>query len=288
MAPSLAGRLAYPCGMDAVAFLWRAARCGLAMLLPLVTGALPAFAEPVDVELVIAVDTSSSMKSEELRLQRSGYAAAFRSREVVDAIRDGLHGRVAVTYVEWGASGSRRVIVPWTLVSGAEEARRVAETLERTDIESLYQTSIAGAIRYGQRAIEENDFDGHRRVIDISGDGPNNQGGLVSASRDGAIGAGITINGLPLMLRDNVLSAEGASLDAYYADCVIGGPSAFLLPVRDWAQFPDAVRRKLVLELAGYPVERAAGGDDARVWKAAGAGTDCTIGERLWWGMEPG
>lgn len=275
--------------MNAVASYWRAALSGLALCVPLITSAISAASEPVDVQLVIAVDTSSSMKSAELQLQRQGYAAAFRSREVIDAITDGAYGRVAVTYVEWGASGSRRLIVPWTMIGGVEDAHRVADLLERATVKSLFQTSISGAIRYGQRVLRDNDFDSNRRVIDISGDGPNNQGGLVTISRDAAIGEGITINGLPLMLRGNVLSRNDLSLDDYYADCVIGGPRSFLLPVRDWDQFPDAVRRKLVLELAGGP---AIGAPDepreARIWKIASGGADCTIGEALWrgWNQE--
>lgn len=271
--------------MNAVARYWRAALSGLALCVPLFTSAISAASEPVDVELVIAVDTSSSMKTAELQLQRRGYAAAFRSREVIDAIADGVHGRVAVTYVEWGASGSRRLIVPWTMIGGAEDARQVADMLERATVKNLFQTSIAGAIRYGRRALRENEFNGDRRVIDISGDGPNNQGGLVTMARDSAIDEGITINGLPLMLPGNVLSRHDLSLDDYYADCVIGGPRSFLLPGRDWDQFPDAVRRKLVLELAegpetGAPEEPA----DARILKISSGGADCTIGEALWRG----
>ncbi|MEX0956108.1 MAG: DUF1194 domain-containing protein [Rhizobiaceae bacterium] len=275
--------------MNAVARYLRAALSGLIFAAPLITSATSAASEPVDVELVIAVDTSSSMKTVELQLQRQGYAAAFRSREVIDAIADGVYGRVAVTYVEWGASGSRRVIVPWTMIGGGEDAHQVADMLEKATVKSLFQTSIAGAIRYGQRALRENDFDSNRRVIDISGDGPNNQGGLVTISRDVAIGEGITINGLPLMLPGNVLSRNDLSLDEYYADCVIGGPRSFLLPVRDWDQFPDAVRRKLVLELAGGPATAAPSEPvKARMWKTSSGVADCTIGEALWrgWSQE--
>ena len=273
--------------MNAVARSWRAALSGLTFAIPLLTSAISAASEPVDVELVIAVDTSSSMKTVELQLQRQGYAAAFRSREVIDAIADGVHGRVAVTYVEWGASGSRRLIVPWTMIAGAEDARQVADMLEKATVKNLFQTSISGAIRYGQRVLRENDFEGNRRVIDISGDGPNNQGGLVTISRDAATGEGITINGLPLMLPGNVLSRSDLALDDYYADCVIGGPRSFLLSVRDWDQFPDAVRRKLVLELAGGPANGAPGEpEEARIWKISDGGADCTIGEALWRGWK--
>jgi hypothetical protein len=271
--------------MNAVARYGRAALSGAVFAASLAFGAIAAASEPVDVELVLAVDTSSSMKTRELRLQRQGYAAAFRSRDVIDAILDGIHGRVAVTYVEWGASGSRRVILPWTLIGSVEDAHDVADILEMVEIKSLFQTSIAGAIRYGQRVLQDNEFKGLRRVIDISGDGPNNQGGLVTVSRDVAVREGITVNGLPLMLRGNALSEEAVSLDAYYSDCVIGGPSSFMLPVRNWDQFPAAVRRKLVLELARSPGAVAPLAPvDARIWKISGRGTDCMIGEALWRG----
>lgn len=266
-------------------------KAGLMILLTVLFAPQPARAEQaVDVELVLAVDTSSSMKPGELVLQRQGYAAAFRSREVIDAIVSGLHRRVAVTYVEWGASGSRRIIVPWMLVAGEADAHRLADLLEATEIANLFQTSISGAIRYGMRAFEENDFRGERRVIDISGDGPNNQGGAVTLSRDAAIGSGISINGLPLMVGGSVLAGPGLPpLDDYYADCVIGGPSAFLLPVRGWDQFPAAVRRKLALELSGDTPRlwHAAAGRQDVVRSISNGETDCGIGERLWRGMEP-
>ncbi|MBO6716503.1 MAG: DUF1194 domain-containing protein [Rhizobiaceae bacterium] len=248
--------------------------------------ATAAASEPVDVELVLAVDISSSMTLDELVLQRQGYVAAFRSPEVANAIRDGVHGRVAVTYVEWGASGSRRIVVPWTLIGSPSDALRMADALEQAPVKSLYQTSISGAIRFGQRAINGNEFTGIRRVIDISGDGPNNQGGLVTASRDVAVSDGITINGLPLILGDRAFGDETLpDLDVYYADCVIGGPRSFVLPVRSWDQFPEAVRRKLVLELAGGAATGAGSSEEtARLWMTSGGTTDCSIGETLWRG----
>src|SRR5690606_1419793 len=115
-------------------------------------------------------------------------------------------------------------------------------------------TSISGGLRFAQDMFAESGFSSHRRVIDVSGDGPNNQGDYVDRVRDEVIAAGITINGLPLMTDGGMTSAfDVPDLDEYYRHCVIGGPSAFLVPVNDWSQFPEAVRRKLVLEIAGQP-----------------------------------
>ncbi|APH72631.1 DUF1194 domain-containing protein [Aquibium oceanicum] len=243
--------------------------------------------DPVDVELVLAVDTSSSMTKEELALQRHGYAAALRSREVIQAIADGPHGRIALTYFEWGASGSRRMVVPWTAIGSAADARRVADQLQAAKVANLFQTSISGAIRHSMRVLKDNEFSGTRRVIDISGDGPNNEGGLVTLSRDAAVDEGVTINGLPLMLDPRAFAGGTAgTLDHYYADCVIGGPRAFILPVSDWDQFPAAVRLKLVIELSGgETLFRKASGTAAQF--VAGR-SDCTIGEKIWSGMERG
>jgi hypothetical protein len=271
--------------MNAVARSWRAALTCLALVGSLTTGAFAA-SEPVDVELVLAVDVSSSMNEEELRLQREGYAAAFRSKDVIEAITGGLHRKVAITYVEWGGEASQYVIVPWTVIGSADDAYRVSDRLLAAEIgKSRYLTSIAGAIRYGQRAIRNNRFSSGRRVIDISGDGPNNQGGLVTRARDAAVADGVTINGLPLMVPGNVLKGNTPSLDTYYVDCVIGGSQSFLLPVRSWDQFPDAVRRKLVLELAGgRGMDVVPAAPAVRLWRVSANGTDCSIGEKLWRG----
>ncbi|MEZ5812907.1 MAG: DUF1194 domain-containing protein [Rhizobiaceae bacterium] len=245
-------------------------------------GDLRARAEtPVDVELVLAVDVSSSMMSDELALQRQGYAAAFRSDEVLRAIRYNRYGRIAVTYVEWGASDLHDVIVPWTAVATAEDAERIAVILESARVRNLARTSISGAIRYSVRAFADNRFQGTRRVIDVSGDGPNNQGGLVTEARDAAIGEGITINGLPVVIEGRAFGEETiADLDDYYADCVIGGPQAFVMAVKDWNQFAEAVRRKLVVELSGGqpPVWRAS----SVVAEPAGGQFDCGVGEAGW------
>lgn len=229
----------------------------------------------VDVELVLAVDVSRSMEPFELEIQRLGYAAALRSPEVHAAIARGPLGYVALTYIEW--AGNQRVIVPWRIIQTAEDAEQFASELTADFQEGFRRTSISGALDYAVESIESNVFNGLRRVIDISGDGPNNLGAPVLAARDRALSAGIAINGLPLMTRREGPTALWGieDLDIYYENCVIGGPGAFVIPVFDWGDFQTAVTRKLVLELAGDMPER--------VWRTqAPAPYNCLIGEQIW------
>lgn len=244
---------------------------------------------PVDVELVIAVDTSRSMEPFEQEIQRDGYVAAFRHEEIVKAIREGVHGRVAVVYVEWAGAGLQRVIVPWTLVDSKETAEAFANELDQPIPPTQSRTSISGAIDFSAALFDGNNYAGMRRVIDVSGDGSNNQGRPVSMARDEAAARGITINGLPLMTRGTRLVEWNADkLDVYYSNCVIGGPGAFMIPVNDWAQFTEAVRRKLVLELAGRQPEviRANWQPDGEGLPAiqvqAQQAYDCLSGEKQW------
>ncbi|APX11717.1 DUF1194 domain-containing protein [Tateyamaria omphalii] len=232
----------------------------------------------VDVELFLAVDVSRSMQPYELEIQRRGYAAALKSPEVQDAIADGFLGRIAVTYVEWAGAYHQREIVPWTLLATAEDSAEVAARITAHFDQAMRRTSISSALTYAAESIETNAFDGLRRVIDVSGDGPNNVGIPVTRARDAVLARGITINGLPLMTQDNGIMARWniADLDAYYTACVIGGAGAFVVPVTDWSEFEDAVRRKLVLEIAGQP---------ARLWQAQVRSTapyNCLIGEEIW------
>jgi hypothetical protein len=232
-------------------------------------------AEEVDVELALMVDVSRSMQPRELDIQRRGYAEALRSEEVISAIEAGLIGTIAVTYVEWAGYGFEREIVPWTKVSNRLEAEAVAAALSRDIPRSMQRTSISSAIRYAHQSINGNVFEGLRKVIDISGDGPNNAGPIVTRARDAALAEGIVINGLPLMTRDGAgLAWHLDDLDTYYRACVIGGPGAFVIPVLDWSEFALAVRRKLVLELVD-----AGGMTD--LWPTE-ASYDCLIGEKLW------
>jgi Protein of unknown function (DUF1194) len=243
-------------------------------------------AEQVDVELVLAVDVSLSMSPSELEIQRKGYAAALTHDDVIQAIAEGLYGKIAVTLFEWAGSTSQHVIVPWTVISSRADAERVANQLSAQPPKSARRTSISSALEFGGDLFAESGFQGVKRVIDISGDGPNNQGAPVVIVRNALIERGIIINGLPLMTNGGFGSAYDVdNLDRYYADCVIGGPGAFMVQVNGWEQFPEAIRRKLVLELAdsSSPQREKDRGEGLPVVLAqAKPPFDCMIGEKLW------
>jgi hypothetical protein len=247
---------------------------------------MPRGAEPgkpqVDVELVLAVDISYSMDPDELALQRDGYAKALTSREFMQALRQGIHGKVAVIYFEWAGASEQKIVVPWRLIDGPETADSVANEILQAPIRRAARTSISGALLFGAALFEMSGFRGIRRVIDVSGDGANNHGQLVTAARDEVVSKGITVNGLPILLkRPSYTTMDIELLDEYYEDCVIGGPGAFMVTVRDRDKFVEAIRTKLVLEIAGRRPE-------PRVIPAAANAprVSCTIGERI--GQERG
>jgi hypothetical protein len=238
--------------------------------------ALPARAEEVDLELLLLVDISRSMSPAELELQRRGYAEALRSDSVAAALGRSLTGRIALAYVEWAGEFRHNVVQDWTLIESRADLDAFAASLERRETVTQSRTSISSALRHGAFLLEANGLEGLRRVIDISGDGPNNQGGLVTRARDEVLAQGITINGLPLMTFDaGTAMWRIDDLDVYYTECVVGGPGAFVLPVRDWTDFAGAVTRKLVLEIAGVAPERL-------IPAQASAPYDCLIGEKMW------
>ncbi len=268
------------------------ARLFLALLVALAGGfafGTPARAEgEVDLTLVLAVDVSRSMDYDELAIQRQGYAEAFRSAEVIGAILSGRHARIAVSYVEWAGSGIARVIVPWTLIDGEAAARGFAGELSRQLPQRLSRTSISGALSFSAELLDRSPWRGMRQVVDVSGDGPNNQGAPVESERDRLVEAGISINGLPLMVRTSGFGLGIDNLDDYYSDCVIGGAASFVLPVYGWEEFPMAVRRKLVLEIAGLvpsrdqPPKGRPVAIEAAFSTPVRDGVDCMIGEKLW------
>lgn len=238
----------------------------------------------VDLELALAIDVSRSIDEGEARLQREGYISAFRNPEVIQAIETGVLGRIAVGYFEWAGFGHTDVIVDWTLIDGAASANAFADALRQGFPYPASRTSISSAIEFARPWFDNNGFVGTRRVVDISGDGPNNWGELVTAARDRAIAAGITINGLPILdtgagpfSRFNI-----ADLDLYYRDCVIGGTGAFLVVAADFNDFARAVRRKLVLEIAGTPPPRRGGIVRVQADRDARVGPPCNIGEIMW------
>jgi hypothetical protein len=226
------------------------------------------------------------MDPEEQALQRQGYVEALNSPVVMDAIKKGLNGKIAVTYVEWAGTTSQDVIVDWQVIDGPESARAFTDALQSRPPRRLYRTSISGALDFAVPLFEKNDFRGIKRVIDVSGDGSNNQGRPVTDARDDALAQGITINGLPIMLnRPNMGYPDVEPLDAYYSQCVVGGPAAFVVPVRERAQFIDAVKTKILLEVALTPPPEGA----ARVVPAQveAPRVSCMFGEKMWqqrWG----
>jgi hypothetical protein len=249
--------------------------CLLAVLL---TADARAQTANVDLELVLAVDVSRSMDFEEQRLQRNGYVAAFRHPEVLAAIASGPLGRIAVTYVEWAGPASQRVIVPWTVLASSDDALAFARRLDGGEMLRERGTSISSGLYFAAKLFESSGVRGLRQAIDVSGDGPNNMGPPVVPTRDGLIERGITINGLPIMLRPGGgFGPYGIpNLDVYYEDCVIGGPGAFVITVDEVSQFPAAIRRKLVLEIAGVDAQ-------PKLIPAAFASApriDCLIGEK--------
>jgi hypothetical protein len=237
-------------------------RMGLVGFLLVLISGLPLIAhqparagEEVDLALVLAVDVSESMDTEEQELQRQGFVEAFRSPLVHEAIRDGMLGRVAVTYMEWAGIYSRNVVVPWTIIEGPEGAAAFADRLSGSAISRARWTSISGAIDFSLELLAKSNVEAVRQVIDISGDGGNNQGRVVTEARDGALAKRITINGLPIMLKRPRSIWDTEHLDLYYRDCVIGGPGAFMVPVRERHQFAEAIRTKLIREIAGVSSE---------------------------------
>ena len=230
----------------------------------------------VDLELVLAVDASGSMDQQEQAIQRQGYVEAFTDPQVVDAIRSGPYGKIAVTYVEWAGPSTQSSVLPWTLIGDAAAADDFAAGLAEAPIGRYRGTSISGALTFAASLFRANGYEGLRRAIDVSGDGSNNAGAPVTPVRDAVVASGIVINGLPITLGPSLESAVGApDLAAYYRDCVIGGPGSFVLPVAAAEQLSETIRRKLVQEIAGLPPQVIPAA--AKVAPPV----DCLVGERL-------
>jgi hypothetical protein len=226
------------------------------MLRPLALALLlatPALAEEVDVELVLLADTTGSIDDREALFQRQGYATAITDPRVIRAIETTLTGRVAITYVEWAGPTSQVTVVPWTIIDGPQAAAGFAADLMVPPRLAFGRNAIGAALLHGKALIEGNDIDGLRRVIDFSGDSANNrQGPPVAPAREAVLAAGITINALAVLCRD----CSGPTTDDLverFATEIIGGPGAFVVAAESPETFPDAVVRKLVLEIAALP-----------------------------------
>lgn len=229
--------------------------CALGALLCLtLLGPIPASAqEQVDVEIVFLADASNSIDAAEIRFQRQGYAEALQHPEVLSAIAKGATQTIAVSFIEWGSAGSQDVVVPWTIIDGAGSAAVFAQALLAAPRRALGSNAIGEAIAVAQAQIEGNAIEGFRKVIDLSADSANSWSGIsIAQARANALAAGIIINGLAVLCRDDDCSGRPVSydLEKAFADTIIGGPGSFVVPADDARSFAAAVRRKLILELA--------------------------------------
>jgi hypothetical protein len=207
--------------------------------------------EPVDVLLVLAVDVSRSVDDDEARLQREGYRAAVSDPQVIEAIRGGMIGAIGLAYVEWAGAEYQRLVLPWMRIGGVAEARAWSERLAEAPRASLSWTSISGGLDFSRTVLAQAPYEATRRVIDVSGDGVNNSGGPVELARDRLVAEGVTINGLPIVNdRPTFGRMPPIPLDEYYRDSVIGGAGAFVIVAEDFQSFGNAVKRKLIREIA--------------------------------------
>ena len=230
----------------------------LAMIAPSVV-VTPAMAQDIELELVLLADASGSISEQEIQFQRQGYADALADPRVLSVIKNSAYGAIAVTYVEWAANTA--VVVDWTRIDSLESAQAFGAALIDPPRQAYGRNAIGSALLDGKRLIEENDFDGWRKVIDFSGDSPNSfSGPPIETARQEVVAAGITINGLPILCRFCDTPARYPDLAGIYRDTIIGGIGAFVISATSEDDLADAIRRKLILEISGeMPSERVAG-----------------------------
>ena len=218
-------------------------------------------AEAVDLLLVFAADVSRSVDGDKFKLQREGYAAAVADLHVLDAIRSGRNGRIAVLFEEWSGFGNQKIVIDWTLIDGAKAAQSFGDRLLESPRSFADRTSISGGIDFAVAQFAHAPFTAERRAIDVSGDGTNNAGREVDHARDEALALGLTINGLailserPLPWNPEHTNPPGG-LANYYREHVVGGPGAFVLEARDFNSFGQALIKKLIAEIADATPER--------------------------------
>ena len=262
---------------------WRKIMCGA--LLSAVLSPVSSFAQSppqlVDLKLLLAVDVSGSIDFWESDLQRDGYVKALKDETVINTILSGQTGRIALSYVEWAGGDHQRVVVDWSLIDSREAAYAVAEDLNVRPHMAGRRTSIGNMLKFATDWFRDPRFFAERQVIDISGDGPNNTGAKVDEARDLAIANGITINALPIL--NERPSPYGfpklVDLDVYYEECVIGGSGAFVVVAKGIRSFAAAVRRKMILEVAGLTPERPVRAVPVQMGGSAKP-YECDIGEQ--------
>ena len=218
---------------------------------------LASAAEQVDLLLVFAADVSRSIDQPKFQLQREGYAAAIADKRVLEAITAGRNKRIAVAFVEWSGVSSQKVLIEWTVIDGADAARKFGDQLIELPRSFAERTSISGGIDYAMGVIARAPYEAPRRTIDVSGDGTNNSGRDVGLARDEALAKGVTINGL-VILSDRPMAWNPehtnppGGLAEYYRTNVIGGPGAFVLVAEDFNSFGQAIVKKLIAEIAEW------------------------------------
>jgi hypothetical protein len=222
-------------------------------------GLVPArAAEPVDLLLVFAADVSRSIDHPKFQLQREGYAAAISDARVLDAIRAGRYGRIAVCFVEWSGFGAQKLVIDWMAIGNVDSARQFGDRILEAPRSFADRTSISGGLEFAMAQFERAPFEAARRTIDVSGDGTNNSGRGVTVVRDEIVGQGVTINGLvilsesPTSFNPEHTNPPGG-LEKYYRDNVIGGPGAFVLAAENFGSFGKAILNKLIAEIAQAP-----------------------------------
>ena len=268
----LVGRPAFERGLWAVRSIRRLPHAVLSFLLCLSCSTTAAWAQAVDLELVLAVDASSSVSSEEFDLQMHGLAEAFRDPRVASAIQAGGDLGIAVAMVQWADNRRQFLAVDWTAIRDSAAAEGFADVIDRTPRFVVGGgTAIGGAIQFSVRELQRNSFQGRRQVIDLSGDGRANQGAQPADVRDRAVAAGVTINGLAILNED-------PNIDTYYLYHVIGGTGAFVVTATSYEDFAAAMLEKLIREIAGVPVAGLPPASD-RVQIAAAPGGPADGGE---------
>jgi hypothetical protein len=236
--------------------IMRAVRTFLLAALMATTGwTFSCAAERVDLLLVLAADISQSVDEVKFQLQRSGYAAAFSDPRVIEAIRSGPNGRIAVAFVEWSGPLSQRILIDWTVISDDKTARLFGDHIVEASRAFANSTSISAGIDFAVAQLDQAPYEARRRVIDVSGDGDNNSGRDVTAARDEAIAKGVTINGLVILTEtptrwNSAHTNPAGGLANYYRNNVIGGPGAFVMVAENFNSFSDVLVKKLIAEIA--------------------------------------
>jgi len=218
----------------------------------------PVGAQPVDLLLVLAADVSRSVDHPKFMLQREGYAAAVSDRQVLDAIRSGANGKIALSFVEWSGVGAQKVVIDWTAIDGPVAARRFGDQLVEAPRSFADRTSISGGIEFAMAQFKRSPFQASRRTIDVSGDGTNNAGRDVRLARDEAVAEGVTINGLVILSQNQVPwnpehTNPPGGLDNYYRENVAGGPGSFVMAAEGFESFGKAIIKKMIAEIALLP-----------------------------------